>query len=636
MPSPTLTLAFQADQNYVDGLVATLGGVMRHLPRTTRVEVFVIDCGIEAGTRQRLADGFAGLFPGHTLEFLALDAGVLARLPFPAGLQHANRSVYARIFLPDLLPGRARAVYLDCDLLVDTDISGLATLPLHGAVVAAAVDEELKLHERAFNSGVMVMDLDAMRASGLTARAVATADAGNTLHGDQTLLNQLLRGQWLPLEPRWNRQVFLLAGFSLHRTEPHSIWHIYMGRKPWHFQRAGARGLVAEYYQLLEHAGWKPTFTPSLQMTSSPSRDWLKQTLAATRRNWTRLRGAAHQAPPQPFLASTARVFAPTRRPRPAVPYVPAPGAGRAEYPLCILVPFGPNPRELARLDDLMDACLCYADHPLHFVIVNDGNDAAAIARLGEVHGVATDVLRNPRAGRGNGWTGGLTVGELDALLWIADHRPCAGVLKLDTDALVINPFATAITELFASDPTIGLAGNFESRNGAGAPRGPGHSMTATLYWRSKRLSHDREHKKLLLSLWGWRRRIRLLINRACANGYPLGDWCQGGAYALSPEFLRRLSADPAFARPLDFIDVDFCEDVLMAVITYCLHLRILYTVGPSRLFASNWKGLPAPPAELAQAGHAIVHSLKDHGDQREDETRAFFAARRQAVAARR
>ena len=71
--------------------------------------------------------------------------------------------------------------------------------------MAAAVDEEVKSDAGAgeFNSGVMVMDLEAMRASGLTRRALATAGQQNTRHGDQTLLNELLRGQWTPLDPRW-------------------------------------------------------------------------------------------------------------------------------------------------------------------------------------------------------------------------------------------------------------------------------------------------------------------------------------------------------------------------------------------------------------------------------------------------
>ena len=297
MPNTCLQLALSADQNYVDGLVATLSGVASHLPRTTRAEVSVIDCGIHAETRQRVSELVESRFPNLSLVFLPIGDGVLARLPFPDGLEYANRSVYARLFLPDLLPGRPRVIYLDCDLLVDVDISELAALALDGAVVAAAVNEEQELKSDAgtlvFNFGVMVMDLQLMRESELTRCAVEMAGKQNTRHGDQTLLNALLRGKWKQLDRRWNRQVFLLPSFSIFRTEPDTIWHVYMGRKPWHFHRAGARGLVAEYYQLLNRVGWTPTFQPQLSMNSSPGRDLLKGSLAAGSRSWRKLRGPA-------------------------------------------------------------------------------------------------------------------------------------------------------------------------------------------------------------------------------------------------------------------------------------------------------------------------------------------------------
>jgi hypothetical protein len=297
--------------------------------------------------------------------------------------------------------------------------------------------------------------------------------------------------------------------------------------------------------------------------------------------------------------------------------------------PLCLLIPAGPGEAEIARVADLLEACAVYSDLPLTVVILNDGNNAAALEKTGLSRGLATTVRPNAREGQGDWWLGGLSMALLDALRWIERNRPCCGVLRLDSDALVINPYATRIAEIFAEDPGIGLLGNFDSVTGQPVP--PGHLMTTRLYWRSKRISHDRELKKVTFSLWGWRRRIRHLINRARRNGYVLGDWCQGGAYALSPEFLRRLAADSAFAQPRDFLHTDFGEDVLMALITYALQLRIQYTAGPARLFASKWKGLYGSPAALAAAGHGIIHSLKDHEGRNESDSRAFFSARRRA-----
>jgi hypothetical protein len=307
-----------------------------------------------------------------------------------------------------------------------------------------------------------------------------------------------------------------------------------------------------------------------------------------------------------------------------------SPQSAQVPLPLCLLIPAGPGEVEIARISDLLEACAAYTDLPLSAVVINDGNDAAALEQAGRARSIVTTVLPNARKGEGHWWSGGLSMALVDALIWITRNLPCCGVLRLDSDALVINPYATQIAETFAGDPTIGILGNFDSVTGLPVP--PGHIVTTRLYWRSKRVSHDRELKKLIFSFWGWRRRVRQLINRASQNGYALGDWCQGGAYALSPEFLRRLSADSAFGQPRGFLHIDFGEDILMALITYALRLKIHYTSGPARLFASKWKGLYDSPEALAQAGHGIIHSLKDHDGRSEVAIRSFFSARRQAM----
>jgi hypothetical protein len=298
-----------------------------------------------------------------------------------------------------------------------------------------------------------------------------------------------------------------------------------------------------------------------------------------------------------------------------------------ARPPLCLLIPAGPGSAELARIGDLMDACIAYADTPLCAVVINDGNDPAALERIGDARDLPTAVLPNARAGRGEWWSGGLCMAMMDALLWIARHRPGSPVLRLDSDALVIGPYARLIASHFDRNPDIGMMGNFDSPNGAPVPAG--HIVTTRLYWRSKRISHDRELGKVLFSFWGWRRKIRLLIGRATTNGYVLGDWCQGGAYALSPIFLRRLAADRFFARPADFLPIDFCEDVLMALSVYALDLKIHYTTGDARLFASKWQGLFAAPETLAAAGHSVIHSVKTHHGRTEAQVRAYYRARR-------
>ncbi len=319
-----------------------------------------------------------------------------------------------------------------------------------------------------------------------------------------------------------------------------------------------------------------------------------------------------------------------TTQPRPS----PIPGSAGSPrenagpLPLCLLVPAGPGPEEIHRLADLMEASARFATLPFFAVIINDGNDADALQAACGRQGVSAVILPNARRNRGDWWTGGLCMGMLDALLWIGRNTRCSGVLRLDSDALIINPFARELCAIFAGDPTIGIVGNYDSPTGA--PAGFGHLMTSRLYWRSKWVSRDRENHKFIASFWGWRRRLRRLIKAAQTQGYPLGEWCQGGAYALSPSFLARLVADPRFSRPEDFLPIDICEDTLMILVIYAVGLKAHYTVGVSRLFASKWEGLLDSPEALSRAGHGVVHSVKYFGERKEQDIRAAFRGLRQ------
>jgi hypothetical protein len=130
---------------------------------------------------------------------------------------------YCRILLPRLLDV-PRLIYLDCDVLVFRDLSQLFDFELSpGKLVAAVPDSEtlsladdslavaraMKLPPEGsyFNSGVMLMDLDALRKQDFFQRALEFLN-GWTRHyrfWDQSAINFLLHGQIDTLPEYWNR-----------------------------------------------------------------------------------------------------------------------------------------------------------------------------------------------------------------------------------------------------------------------------------------------------------------------------------------------------------------------------------------------------------------------------------------------
>ncbi len=151
-----------------------------------------------------------------------------------------SQAVYYRFMIPDLIDAD-RVIYLDSDTMVRRSLSALWTLDLQGHPVAACVDflrlstlngdriplahadTVLTVPEYCkqvlgidlattpyFNSGVMVMNLEAWRRTDLAGRCRAECGSDRVLNFvDQDATNQIVRGNFLRLDARWNALVYL-------------------------------------------------------------------------------------------------------------------------------------------------------------------------------------------------------------------------------------------------------------------------------------------------------------------------------------------------------------------------------------------------------------------------------------------
>jgi lipopolysaccharide biosynthesis glycosyltransferase len=127
-------------------------------------------------------------------------------------------AMWYRIFLPELLPGVDRILYLDVDTLAVDRLDPLWEIDLSGSWLGAVTNvfQENHLHRPAsiglagpevyFNSGVLLMNLDEMRRDACTAELVRVARAGGPEleWPDQDVLNLVLGSRRLALHPRWN------------------------------------------------------------------------------------------------------------------------------------------------------------------------------------------------------------------------------------------------------------------------------------------------------------------------------------------------------------------------------------------------------------------------------------------------
>lgn len=191
--------------------------------------------------------------------------------------------------LPDIMSHLERIVYLDCDIVVTMDINDLWQKDLKGRALAAVPlrnvtteDDALPLpddsagrsgakadfkgqkDERYVNSGVLLMNLDKMKAalSGGTMfeKAVHYIVSHGSALPDEEFLNAEYLGDVLFLERRYNAD----PGdenyddvFSMRR-----IWHFGGHSKPWNAFTGSNADIL--YWHYLALTPWKEELLPSM------------------------------------------------------------------------------------------------------------------------------------------------------------------------------------------------------------------------------------------------------------------------------------------------------------------------------------------------------------------------------------
>jgi hypothetical protein len=302
--------------------------------------------------------------------------------------------------------------------------------------------------------------------------------------------------------------------------------------------------------------------------------------------------------------------------------------------PFAVAICVGPEPAEFDRVSDLVESLRTY-DAPRYFVMVDDAKELRGLEKQFDFPAECKAIsVQHPkhrwpekaaRSRKGKGICSAVQA----SMQWIAQHaQDVKFVLKLDTDALVIAPFAEKIAKVFEANPAVGNIGAYDF-----TPNGDPRDISkngATM----EALSHN-------TSVTGWvkgmvmkdeRFTIREHIHMALDHGYVFGEHCLGGAYALNIELLKRMLIYGYLSDESLWLPVDCPEDVMMGMYTKASGMQMKGYVGDDEVFGVRHKGLPDNLPRLVERGFSIIHSTKDYGHLTEAQIREFFKQRRDEV----
>lgn len=246
----SVSLVYSIDRRNENAMLVSLSSALQRSSGLAGVVVLYSD-----GPSERLSRRLRAVC-GKT-PFEVVDTASEFRRVEQEGFQigTVGKIAYLKFLVPSVVD-TTRAVFLDADTIVRTDLCELYDTDLErqpiGAVQDWLVPTVLAANSPVrryvavagdlpyFNSGVMLIDVARLREVGLMEQAVRLRDV-EVRYADQDLFNLILLGRWKRLDPRWNYPVDRSLVADSLKEQHEAMWDgrkisHYMGRKkPWIF-----------------------------------------------------------------------------------------------------------------------------------------------------------------------------------------------------------------------------------------------------------------------------------------------------------------------------------------------------------------------------------------------------------------
>lgn len=208
------------------------------------INFYILDCGI-GNTFKKILTNLVSQY-NDTIEFIN---------PAPQNIfnecraiNHISKAAYIRLLIPDLKPDIDKAIYLDVDIVFNTDIAELFNQDLKDYIIGAVYGDSdeyyyydiltkktlgIDIKHHYFNSGVLLIDCKKWRENNITQKLNETYDRYNSrmMHHDQDLLNILFStNNYFHLNIKFNS-----TANNISETNLNAIYHYIGAVKPWQF-----------------------------------------------------------------------------------------------------------------------------------------------------------------------------------------------------------------------------------------------------------------------------------------------------------------------------------------------------------------------------------------------------------------
>lgn len=201
------------DNNFVQHCIIMLVSL---LSNNSNVEIFIISDNLSENNINKIKEEVTTL--NGIVSFFPVSEEISNKFPMSKmkGLNHISRATYYRLLIPELLPKTIhKAIYLDCDIVINSSIKELWNINLTNYAIAAVLQigsgkeaERLDypIEYGYFNAGVTLINLDYFRNNNICNKLMEYIHKypEKLLYNDQDVLNAVLYNKCYHLLPQWN------------------------------------------------------------------------------------------------------------------------------------------------------------------------------------------------------------------------------------------------------------------------------------------------------------------------------------------------------------------------------------------------------------------------------------------------
>lgn len=208
-----MNIVCATDDNFVQHCSIMLVSLLLN---NTDVNIYVLTEGLRPDN-QRIISEEVERHNGK-LHFCLVDSKIVEKFPMPkvAGLKHISRATYYRLLISDILPNEIhKAIYLDCDIIVNGSLQQLWETDMTNYAIAASKQIGFGYEAQRlgypiiygyFNAGVNIINLDYFRKNNISSKLIQyiNDNFNKIVYHDQDTLNAVLHDKCLHIMPQWN------------------------------------------------------------------------------------------------------------------------------------------------------------------------------------------------------------------------------------------------------------------------------------------------------------------------------------------------------------------------------------------------------------------------------------------------